>query len=121
MSRQFTQEEVQEKFLNHLWDLVKYWETVESTPIPTDPNPKPKTTRDRLEGLAFSILAMLDGCAVTMPAFEIYPAPHPEDKQYCKDNKEDWWPQLEDEVTVHGNEMLHDLWSPFGKKHGYLK
>lgn len=108
--RQWTQKEMRDMFLDHIWGMVKYWSTVESKPMPHEPNPQPKTVEERLDGLAFSILVMLDGCSGGMPAFELYPAPHPADKEYCQDQGENWWPQLEDLVSIHGESSLHDEW-----------
>lgn len=108
MGRRMTQEEVQDEFLDHLWGIVHYWDALES--LPNDP---PMTQRRRLEGLVHHILVTLDGVCDGMPAFEIYPNSHPDDEEHCKKEDRDWWPVLDDEITVHGGSMLHELW--FGR------
>jgi hypothetical protein len=56
---------------------------------------------ERLEGFAFSVCSMLDGCAA-LPAFDLIPHPCPEDKEYHIENGENWW------VPVPLPGMLHD-------------
>jgi hypothetical protein len=80
--RAYTVEECRKMLLDHARVLVKYWDN-ESRAI---------TSKDKLEGLAFSMLTMLDGEGVIIPQMKIIPNPHPEDKQYHKDNGENWWP-----------------------------
>ena len=94
-------------FMDHLVSMVNYWDKVDE-----------RDSKEKLSGLAFSFLSMLDGCSMGLPAFEILPAPHPSDMGYAKDNDENWWPQLpediiEESVTIHGNNMLHDLWHKY--------
>ena len=104
--------------------LIRYWETVEDKPFPHNNfEAKPKTPGDRLEGLAFSFLSMLDGACMDVPAFTLYPDPHPEDKQFHKDEGSNWWPEEKDGVTVHGGDwpQLHEYFHEFGRRHGYLK
>jgi hypothetical protein len=114
MPEQYSQEEVRDRFLGHLRAIVDYWGDVAEYDKATDTH---QTIRSRLSGLAFSFLTMLDGVSMDMPAFEIYPSPHPEDKEYRREQDEDWWPPLEESVlqlredaSVHGEHMLHDLW-----------
>lgn len=83
MSRELTREEVRERFLTHVRNLVTYWEKSERAP----------TAREKLEGVAFSILVAIDGGAMGLPSFILAPNPHPEDKPYHQENKEDWWPE----------------------------
>lgn len=111
--RQFTQKEMQDAFLAHLWMMTDYWATVQ----------QPKTVRDRLEGLAFSILAMLDGTSMDLPAFSVYPDPHPEDKAFHQDQGSNWWPEESDEIGLHGGDcpQLHECWHTFGREKGYTK
>lgn len=81
MPRAFTKDEMREKFLRHVAGIAKYWANLPG-----------KTARERTDGTAFSILAMLDGSAVDMPGFDVVCRPHPDDEQYCKDNGENWVP-----------------------------
>lgn len=111
MSRQHTQEEIREKFLAHLAALPAYWAAVEG-----------KTTEEKLEGLLFSVLVVLDGGSGDLPAFEVIPSPHPTDEAFHKDEGSNWWPswpedlsEREDIVTVHGDSALHELYSMRGE------
>lgn len=90
MSREKTAVEVQQGFLEHIWDLIEYWEKEN----------RAETSRDKLEGLAHSILAMLDGCSMGLPGFAVIPNPHPDDKRYYIENEEDWYP---DNVDIGGD------------------
>jgi hypothetical protein len=100
MSRAYTQKEVQKQFLDSIRDCVNYWDTV---PLPEEND----TVRHRLDGLAFSILNILDGTSTAFPATEIKLSPHPTDKQYHIDNQENWY---EPGMSVHGSAYLHDEW-----------
>ena len=50
-ARELTTDEMKTHFLNYIHDLVDYWEHEDRAP----------TTKDKLEGLAFSILSTIDG------------------------------------------------------------
>lgn len=120
--RQHTQKEMQDFFLHHLWQVVRYWEKVEDSPLPHNNfTITPKTVAERLEGMAFSFLAMLDGSCMDLPSFEVYPSPHPEDKEFHREEGENWWACEEDEISIHGQDALHELWHDFGRRHGYVK
>jgi hypothetical protein len=80
--RAITEKEGRKILLDHVRVLVNYWEN----------ESRRKDSRGKLEGLAFSMLTMLDGEGVIIPQMKIIPNPHPEDKQYHKDNGENWWP-----------------------------
>jgi len=67
--RELTGDEVRDIVLDQIWEMVDYWNEESRA---TDP-------RDKLSGLAFSILAMLDGSNIQIPAFRICPDPHPDD------------------------------------------
>lgn len=91
--REKTKEEVVDEMLDHIHMLVNYW-TYETSK---------QDLKERLEGLAFSILTMLDGCS-GLPAFDLVPHPHPTDKEYHISNGEDWYP----ETVINDDIMLHD-------------
>jgi hypothetical protein len=82
MSREKSEYEVREEFLNHVRRLVEYWNGIEKD-----------TTKEKLEGLAFSILTTLDGESATLPSFIVAPLPHEDDKEYHIDNDEDYYPE----------------------------
>lgn len=79
------------RLLVYIHELVHFWEHAKST-----------STREKLEGLAFSICATLDGESVGIPAFRIIPNPNPEDKEYHCHRKENWWPDDCDISGLHG-------------------
>ena len=103
--REYTAEEVRGMFFAQLRIMVDSW---------AGDFPKPKTTRERLSGLVFSILVMLDGHSGHGPGFRVCPNPHPGDKQYNIDDNENWFPENADaelagEITALP-ELLHYAW-----------
>lgn len=92
----YTEDEIREKFLRHIRALIQYWTT---TKLDQD-----DTTEHRVHGIAFSILAMLDGAAIDLPAFQVMPAPHEDDKAFHISMGESWYP---DDVDISG--ALHEL------------
>ncbi len=93
MPRAYTEEEVRKAFLEHVWRMIDYWEKV----------PVDKTPRERIEGLAFSMLVALDGDAAALPGFQVIPSPHPDDQKFHEDEGSDWWPN---DCDIAGS--LHD-------------
>jgi hypothetical protein len=80
--RAYTPEEQRQMFLDHLKGIARYW---------ASPNlPARETLLERLEGFAFSVCTMLDGCT-DLPAFDVIPAPHPSDEAYAREQGENWW------------------------------
>lgn len=98
MSEEKTTEQVRNEFLSHVEWLVKYWDDVE----------KDKTKA--MEGLAFSIMAALDGVSMSLPSFIVAPLPHPDDKEYHIEEDEDYYPENH-EVEIKGDitGSLHEL------------
>lgn len=96
MSRAITKEEARETFLEQIKTIVDYWSELE----------QPKSVKDRCDGVAFSILAMIDGCSVGIPALDISISPHPDDKQYHIDNGENWY---EDGMVINDDCLLHEI------------
>lgn len=78
--RAYTPEEVRDTLLNSIRETAKYWAE--------QPN---KTPLEIANGVAFSILATLDGCQVGCPGFSLKVAVHEDDKQYHKDRGENWY------------------------------
>lgn len=81
MTQAYTVEEAREKFLECCQSLVNYWEN----------ESRATTSREKLEGLMFSILSMLDGCNGEMPAFLVIPHPHESDEEYHKKRGEKYY------------------------------
>ena len=96
MSREYTTDEVRERFLHYVRSIVDYWEHV----------PNPYGTRT--SGVAFCILSMLDGGTAGLPGFVVAPSPHPDDKQCRIDNEENWYPEAPQvQCNIAGD--LHEL------------
>lgn len=97
MSKEKTTEEVRLEFLDHIHTLIDYW------------NGQDGNTKDKLEGLAFSIMVTLDGESA-LPPFIVAPIFDEADKQYCIANNEDYYP-VNDESKIKGNiaGSLHEL------------
>lgn len=94
--RAWTEEEMRDKILSHIWSLVDYWNR--------DDLPVTEDRRDRLGGLAFSILSMLDGCTLDIPGIDLTFCPHPDDKEYHIERGENWV-----EGGMRLNFSLHDF------------
>jgi hypothetical protein len=94
-ARSFTVDEARQTFLKLLRDKAEYWGALPE-----------KTVKERLDGLCFSILAMIDGSSLGLPAMDIVLRPHPEDKPFALENDEDYW---EDGMVIN-NTMLHEEW-----------
>jgi hypothetical protein len=92
--RPYTPEEQREMFLDHLKAMARYWAGAN---LPCN-----NTLLERLEGFAFSVCSMLDGCS-ELPAFDVTPCPHPTDKNFHIENGENWW------VPVPLPGMLHEM------------
>jgi len=99
--RPYTPEEVRDLLLDHVRNLVSYWEREARAP----------DAHAKLEGLAFSILAALDGCA-NLPAFLVTPVPHETDRAYHEDEGSNWYPEDRPDLGP-----LHEF---FYKGHGEL-
>lgn len=81
MPRQKTREEVKKEFIREINSMVLYWEKQENF-----------STKEKLEGLTYSILGILDGCA-SIPAFIVAPNPMPEERQSFIEKGEDFFPE----------------------------
>lgn len=93
-SRAYTKEEVRDMFLNEIICLAGYWEKDKGTP----------NVKDKLQGLAFSILSMLDGESGSLPGFTVMVESDEEDIEYAKERQSKYFP-LESE-DIAGN--LHE-------------
>lgn len=91
MAREYTPEEIEAEFIRHVKGMVQYWDSLDN-----------KTQAERLEGLAYSILGMLDGIVGDVPAFIVAPFPHPDDKEYLQAQGENWYPENSDKA-IDGN------------------
>lgn len=91
--RAWTAEEAREKFINHLKCIARYWANLpDQTPL------------ERTEGMLFSVLVTLDGGSGGMPAFDLIPCPHPEDKEFCISEGENYYDRI-----VINDCQLHEM------------
>ena len=93
--RVYTRDEVREMFLDHVRNMIDYWTDLYGE----------LSVRDRVEGVAFSILSCLDG-STELPGFIISPCPHESDKNYLKGEGLNWFPEEGDRVDIGGS--LHE-------------
>ena len=101
--RAYTKEEVRDMFMDKVRSTAQYWATI----------PEGGTIQERCEGTAFSILNIFDGTTMDLPGFDIVARPHPEDKQYCIDEGENYF---EDGTVINDDCMLHELFYSGMKK-----
>lgn len=103
--RAYTADETRDMLLEYIWTMVRYWGTGEGSYVDLD-----KPINDRLSGVAFSILAMLDGTTDHLPGFRLVPTPHPDDEQYHRDEGENWFdPANAVEDMLHEHFYRDDL------------
>lgn len=106
--RAYTPEEVRERFLNNVIGMIAYWNGEGGSNVPKD-----SSSRHRLEGLAHSILVMIDGGNGFMPSFDLSPSPHPDDKQYYKDNGENWY---EPDQVMNDCQLHEEFWAKINSR-----
>ena len=95
--RVMTVDEVRAVFLDHVAGIVDYWEN----------ESRAGSVRDRLEGVAFSILVALDGEAAMLPGFTVTPSPHESDEAFHRKEGTNWFPNDVD-IADGLHEHLHD-------------
>ena len=102
---ELTEAEVRERLLRKIWAIIDYW----------DKETRVSTTREKLEGLAFSILSTLDGSDITLPAFIVAPDPHPDDREYRQQHGDDWFPENHTaDIKCDLSGSLHELFRKYG-------
>lgn len=104
MSRAKTKKEVIDEFLETIYSIKEYWEK----------ESRAETTKAKLEGCIFSILAMIDGSNANLPAMLISLDPHPSDKQFHKENNEDWFKPNQ---IINDEASLHNEWCRVRREH----
>jgi hypothetical protein len=87
MSKEKTVDVVRGEVLNHIRDMVNYWESSEG-----------KTSKEKLDGLAFSILVMLDGES-NLPPFIVAPLESSENIQFAISEGRDYYPENKVEIV----------------------
>lgn len=96
MSREMTDDEVRKKFLDSVRGIAKYWAS----------ESRAQTVQERCDGVAFSILVLLDGGHGMMPGFTVAASPHEDDREYRRELGEDWFPVSDCEHDIAGS--LHE-------------
>lgn len=98
MSKPISKEQLRGQFLNSVRMYSREWASYEN-----------KTPLQRCDGLAFSIMALLDGSDVELPAFDLVARPHPDNEAYNKAHGQDWvvaGQVINDDVHLH--DMYYD-------------
>lgn len=90
--RAMTPDEVRQRFLAQVRDAVRYWEARPGL-----------SAHDRCEGVAHTVLAILDGSMEGLPSADIVFRPRPEDKPYLQGEGENW---IEDGTVINADERL---------------
>ena len=99
MSREKKVEEVRKEFLDHVRNLVDYW-------VEHGPN----DTKEKLDGLAFSILSAIDGCSSDLPPFALIPVCSNEDKKFYIEQGLDYYPTSPSNVKCDIAGELHECY-----------
>lgn len=91
--RAYTPEELRGRVLDHIRLMVEYWATLPGL-----------DTHSRCDGVAFSILTMIDGSA-DQPPMALVALSSDEDKQYSVEKGENW---VEHGTVINEDVMLHE-------------
>ena len=91
--RAYTPEELRNNVLNHVRLMVEYWATLPGL-----------DERSRCDGVAFSILTMIDGSA-DQPPMALVALSSDEDKKYSVEKGENW---VEHGTVINDDVMLHE-------------
>lgn len=92
--REYTQDECARILIDYFKIMVDYLEKEK----------RAQTSKEKLEGLLHSILCVFDG-VTALPAFDIIPHPHPDDKQFHIENAENYWPY---NLVINSCTTLHN-------------
>lgn len=102
--RAYTPDELRDHMLEQIVAYSRYWAELPDTDRATG---RTKSIADRCEGVAFSILAMLDGDSM-LPGVNLVFQPHEDDKEYHISQGENW---IEPGTTV--SDTLHEHFHRF--------
>ena len=92
---EITKENARKNFLTSIRRIATYWASL--------PN---KTPNEKCNGVAFSILSLMDGCS-NMPSMDIILRPHPDDMEYLSENGKDWYL---DGMCINDDTLLHEFY-----------
>ncbi len=95
--REYTEDEVRREFIKFINERIR--QTGGRSPA----------TREKLEGLAHTILVAIDGGVLGLPKFILAPDPHPDDKKYNIGQGQNYYPEnREAGVKCNISGSLHD-------------
>lgn len=86
--REYTTDEVRKIFTDHVNTMISAWAGADAAQNTTGLGDVPW----RLEGLAHSIFAALDGCSLACPGFIVAPFPDESDAEDHRKHGENWFP-----------------------------
>ena len=101
--REIKKEEARKMFLGTVLGIAQHWAN----------ESRETDVQKKCEGVAFSIMSLLDGCNGNLPGFLLIPCPHPDDKEFMKSEGDDWFKEVPENVVDYdiGGNRLHDLFS----------
>jgi hypothetical protein len=105
MPRAYTEEEILKQFFDHVWSSIDYWNS-EGPLSNVEPD---LSSRERLEGLTHSLLALLDGRHLFFPAASPVVVPHQEDEAYYEKLGKNYYPP-ETPLTCLAEQMFGHPW-----------
>lgn len=119
--REKTPEEVSEKFFRHADKIVQVWSEVQ---LGDDMNKHYPDNTDPFvikgHAMLYTLFGTLGGDNVELPAFIVAPNPSPEDKEFCIQTEQDWYPDnsnLDGYVKADLGPRLRDGWADYLRKH----
>jgi len=77
--RAYTSDEMRDIFIAAVRDAAAYWASLPETDKATG---REMSIRNRCDGVAFSILSLMDGSTLNMPPVDLVFRPHEDDKDY---------------------------------------
>ena len=98
-SKAITADEAQYLFMEHVIHLIDYWEK----------ESRAETSKEKLEGLMFSVLVALDGGSMGLPGYEVVPSRGNQaenDIAHAKENGYDYYPKEKIDIVGDG---LHEI------------
>lgn len=96
MSKEFTKEQMQKMFMDHLMMLRNYWLNESRAP----------THEEKLDGFIHSLLVTFDGCSGGHPGIDLVINTSGEDISYAKENGSHYYPKT---VCINDDCHMHDM------------
>ena len=93
-SQPISKDAAKDIFMHSIKNSINYWSKLDD-----------RNTKEKLEGLAFSILNIFDGTSSDMPALDIVLRPHEDDKKFREEEGDDYFV---DGMCINDESMLHE-------------